>query len=168
MTGIEILFYVVAFFAVTSAAGVVLFKNPIHCALSLVVTLFSLAAAYTLLHASFVAVIQILTYAGAILVLFVFIVMLLNLQPTELEERGYGKFLTLLLALVSLACLLGFGYQMHKLPLTDVAWVGPPFGSIQEIGADLFTEYVWPFEIAGVLLTVALVGAVLLAKRKLN
>ena len=167
MTGIEILFYTVAFFALTSAAGVILFKNPVHCAVSLVVTLFSLAAAYAMLHASFVAIIQILTYAGAILVLFIFIIMLLNLEPQEWAERSYGAAGKILLALVSMGCFLSFGYLFQRQRFDYPAWVGPPFGSIQEIGAELFTTYVWPFEVAGILLTVSLVGAVLLAKRKL-
>lgn len=167
MTGADILFYFIAFFALTSAAGVILFKNPVYSALSLVVTLFALAAAYGMLSANFVAIIQILTYAGAILVLFIFIIMLLNLGPEELTEKGYGKGGKILLTLVSLACFLGFSYLLRQ-PHLNPAWVGPPFGSIQEVGFDLFTEFVWPFEVAGILLTVALVGAVLLAKRKLN
>jgi NADH-quinone oxidoreductase subunit J len=162
----EILFYIIAFLAIVSGAGVISFRNPVYSALSLVVTLFSLAAAYALLSADFVAIIQILTYAGAIMVLFIFIIMLLNLQAEELVEKGYSKSGKFLLALVSLGLFLIFGYLLH-LPHLEIPSLPADFGSVFGLGRSLFTNYVVPFEAAGFLLTVALVGAVLLAKRKL-
>jgi NADH-quinone oxidoreductase subunit J len=167
MTSLEILFYFLAAAAVVSAVGVISAKNPIYSALYLVVTLFSLAGIFVLLSAGFLAVIQILTYAGAILVLFVFIIMLLNLQPEELEEKGYGAPGKVLLALVSLALFLGLGYVFSG-PRWVPKVLPADFGTVAQLGRELFENYVVPFEIAGILLTVALVGAVVLAKRKLG
>ncbi len=167
MDGITLLFYFLATVAMISAAGVITFRNPIYCVLCLVVTLFSLAGLFILLGAAFLAVIQILTYAGAILVLFIFIIMLLNLKPDELEERGYPPMGNVLLGLIGLVCFLALGYAFRSPPLT-VKKLPEDFGSVLSVGRELFTLYVVPFEIAGILLTVALVGAVLLAKRRLE
>lgn len=166
MNGFTILFYVLAALAVISATGVISFRHPVYSALSLVVTLVSLAGLFVTLQADFLGVVQVLTYAGAILVLFIFIIMLLNLQEDELHERGYswgGKFL---LGLVSLGLFLSLGYLLTR-PKLSVAALPEGFGSIYQVGRELFTSYVIPFELAGILLTVALIGAVLLAKRKL-
>ncbi|HCU25824.1 MAG TPA: hypothetical protein DF383_12470 [Deltaproteobacteria bacterium] len=166
MSGFAILFYGLAALALLSGIGVIAFKSPINSALALVVTLFSLAGLYVTLSGAFLATIQILTYAGAIMVLFIFIIMLLNLQPDELEERGYGAAAKLLLAAVSLGLFLVLGFLFARPPFFTTA-AAPDFGSIAEVGKELFTSYVIPFELAGILLTVALIGAVLLAKRKI-
>jgi NADH-quinone oxidoreductase subunit J len=163
----DILFYLFALIALGTAMGVLIARNPVHSALFLVVTLFAVAGLYFLLHAEFLAVVQILTYAGAILVLFIFIIMLLNLSPGELLEKEIppaGKYLLTLVGMVAFVTL-AFLVYLPRLP-----WGSVPegFGSVQQVGRELFTTYVVPFEIAGVLLTVALIGAVLLAKKKLS
>lgn len=167
MTGLEISFYLFAAGAVLSAIGVISAKNPIYSALSLVVTLFSLAGIFVLLRADFLAILQIFTYAGAILVLFIFIIMLLNLQPDELEETGYGLLGKVLLGLGSLAVFASLVFVVSRTQWT-AATLPPDFGSITSVGKRMFSVYVVPFEIAGLLLTVALVGAVVLAKRRLG
>lgn len=166
MMGFAILFYFLAAIAVISAVGVISFRNPVYSALSLVVTLFALAALYVLLHAEFLAIIQIFTYAGAIMVLFIFIIMLLNLQEDELKEREMSAPGKVFLGAVSLGVFASFGFLFHFLP-TMTPEIPEGFGSVEKVGKVLFTDYVIPFEIAGILLTVALIGAVLLAKRKL-
>ncbi|KAB2835919.1 NADH-quinone oxidoreductase subunit J [bacterium] len=166
MNGFTILFYALAALAVISATGVISFRHPVYSALSLVVTLISLAGLFVTLQADFLGVIQVLTYAGAILVLFIFIIMLLNLQEDELHERGYGLGGKFLLGLVSLGLFLSLGYLVTR-PKLGVAVLPEGFGSVYGLGRELFTSYVIPFELAGILLTVALIGAVLLAKRKL-
>jgi len=166
MNGSTILFYCLASLSILSAVGVISSRSPVYSALSLVVTLFSLAGIYVLLHAEFFAIIQVFTYAGAILVLFVFIIMLLNLQPAELEEKGYPWGVKVLLGIISLSFFLGLGYVLRG-PLMPAVPLPPGFGSVASVGEDLFSYYLIPFEVAGILLTVALVGAVLLAKRKL-
>lgn len=167
MNGFTILFYCLAALAVVSAVAVISLRNPIYSALSLVVTLIALAGLYVTLQASFLGVIQVLTYAGAILVLFIFIIMLLNLQDDELHERGYGYGSKILLGAVSLGLFLSLGFLMTR-PSLAVAKLEESFGTIEVLGKELFTAYVVPFELAGILLTVALIGAVLLAKRRLE
>lgn len=147
--------------------GVLVARNPVHSALFLVLTLFSLAGLYFLLHAEFLAVIQILTYAGAILVLFVFIIMLLNLSDSELFEKEMHPAGKLLLTVVGVVIFVTIAFIAFLPPF---AWnsISDQFGSVTQVGSEIFTTYVIPFEIAGVLLTVALIGAVLLAKRDLG
>ncbi len=154
MSAFEFLFYGISALAILSAIGVISAKNPIYSALSLVVTLFSLAGLFILLKAEFLAIIQVLTYAGAILVLFVFIIMLLNLSPEELEERGYGNLAKALLATSSLGLFLILGYAF-RVPRWEVPPLPEGFGSAAVVGREIFTQYLIPFEIAGLLLTVA-------------
>jgi len=167
MNGFSILFYFLAALAVISATGVISLRHPVHCALSLVVTLIALAGLYVTLQADFLGIVQVLTYAGAILVLFIFIIMLLNLQDDELKERGYGAAAKALLTAVSLGLFLSLGYLLTR-PHFPIPALAEDFGSIHSLGKALFTSYVIPFELAGILLTVALIGAVLLAKRRLE
>ena len=102
-----ILFYIFAGLAVATALGVVAFKNPISSAFALVVSFFAIAALYAMLNAHFLAVIQILVYAGAIMVLFIFVIMLLNLQPEELKEYGFSVSFKVATAIL-LAAFVGF------------------------------------------------------------
>jgi NADH-quinone oxidoreductase subunit J len=162
-----ILFYSLAVITLVSAMGVIVARNPIYSALSLVLTLFSVAGFYLLLHAEFLAVIQVLTYAGAILVLFVFIIMLLNLKTEELVERGLSPLGKGALAVIGVALFTALGFIVH-LPRLKEQDLPSGFGSVFFVGRELFTTYVIPFEAAGVLLTVALIGAVMLAKRDLG
>lgn len=167
MNGIDFLFYVLAFLTVVSGLIVIAARNPIYSALALVVTIFSLAAFYLMLYAEFLAIVQALTYAGAILVLFIFIIMLLNLQPGELIEKSYGLWGKSLLAFVSLLVFVALGSltYFYKIPTSGLTI---QFGSIKNVGRRLFTEHLLSFELAGVLLTVALIGAVVLAKKDLS
>ena len=167
MTGFAILFYILAAMAVISATGVISFRNPIYSALSLVVTLVALAGLYVTLQGSFLGVIQVLTYAGAILVLFIFIIMLLNLEDSELHEKGYDWPAKVLLGISALGLFLAMGYVLTR-PKLPVAALPAGFGEIASLGREMFGTWVIPFELAGILLTVALIGAVLLAKRKLD
>lgn len=166
MSGLDILFYILATIVLVSGMGVVLARNPVYSALSLVLTLFCLAGLFLLLHAEFLAVIQVLTYAGAILVLFVFIIMLLNLSREELFEKGFNFFGKALLMVVAVFLFVTLGFIVH---LPKLSWQSVPesFGGIAEIGKEIFTHYIIPFEISGILLTVALIGAVMIAKKNL-
>ncbi len=165
--GASIAFYLLAALTLLSAIGVVAGKNPVHSALSLVVTLVSVAGLFALLQGEFLAVIQVLTYAGAILVLFVFIIMLLNLKAEELEERSPSRVGKVVLSLAGLLIflLLSMVVSLWPLPLPELS---KDFGSVTSVGAELFLRYWVPFEVTGVLLTVALVVSVLLAKKDLG
>ena len=171
----EIFFFVLATMAVGGALGVVIQKNPVGSLLFMVGTLAALAGIFVLLEAHFLAAIQVLVYAGAIMVLFLFVIMLLNLGHDFKADmkRGFGAFLAFGItgALAGLLARQLRGaednpiYQYFPGPegmdrlLEEQGIVGP-------IAHLLFTEYVIAFELVGVLLLVALVGAVILAKKR--
>jgi NADH-quinone oxidoreductase subunit J len=163
MDASAILFYLISVLLVLSSLMVVFLRNVIHCALALVVALFLIAVLFVMLHAPMVGVLQVLVYAGAIMVLFLFVIMFLN--PTTPEPRrklwwGFASLSALLLA-GGLAALLSNGT-----PSADPVAATEIFGSPEMLGKSLFTEFVLPFEIASVLLLVAIIGAVVLAKRE--
>ena len=166
-----IIFYIFAALSILGGLGVLFLKNPIHCALSLVGTFFCLGAIYVMLNAEFVAVIQVLVYAGAIMVLFLFVLMLLSSKDTEQYANKWpiGKILAALLSL-------GIFVQIASLFTAGELQLGPKgayplevieeVGSIALIGRLLFTDYILSFEIIAVLLLVAVIGAVVIAKRR--
>ena len=165
------IFYIFAVLSVLGALGILFLRNPIHCALSLVGTFFCLGAIYVMLNAEFVAVIQVLVYAGAIMVLFLFVLMLLSSKDSEryVNKWPVGKILAGLLSLgifIQIASL--FTAKELQLgskgvyPLEVVEEVG----SITLIGRLLFTDYILSFEIIAILLLVAVIGAVVIAKRR--
>jgi NADH-quinone oxidoreductase subunit J len=171
--GTRLLFGGFAGLAIVSAATCVTRRNPVASALWLVVTLFSLAALFVLLDAQFLAVLQVLVYAGAIMVLFLFVIMLLNLGragPTDLKGP-IGLGLGVLLAGLLLVQLLVLRQTSSPAPLGAAAGAPPraPVGTgiIPAIAQPLFTVYLVPFELTSLLLLAAIVGAVVLAKRKL-
>ena len=169
MTMEEILFYIFAAGGITSALLVVTRRNPIISAIYLIVNFFCLAGLYLTLHAQFIAVIQILVYAGAIMVLFVFVIMLLNLGD---ERRLRDGFTWKKVA----AGGLGFGVLMELIYIFMLQTRPPSIemeratniGTVEAIGQMLFTRFLFPFEVTSLLLTAAIVGAVILAKKKLE
>lgn len=170
---IDILFYVFAALAVGSAFGVVLAKSPVGSLLFMVVTLAALAAEFILLEAHFLGAVQVIVYAGAIMVLFLFVIMLLNLGHDYEKDIKGGIFAILSFAAVgTLAGLLSrqFGGlsagDMAGGAAIDAATV--EYGAVGVIAEPLFTTYVVPFEITGILLLVAIVGAISLAKRSVS
>ena len=167
MDGTLIIFWAFAGLAVLSGLACITRRSPVASALWLVVTLFALAALFVLLDAQFIAVLQVLVYAGAIMVLFLFVIMLLNLGragPTDLKGPlglGVGVFLAGLLLMQLLV--------LRQAGLVPGGPVRPPLGQgmIPSVARPLFTIYLVPFEITSILLLAAIVGAVVLAKRKL-
>lgn len=166
-----VLFYLFSILAIVAGLSVVTQQNAIGSALSLVVCFFGLAADYVLLDAHFVAVIQVLVYAGAIMVLFIFVIMLLNLRhdgaPAFPELSGRA------IAGVAVAGLLGVGFLAmldHAVHSGVAEAHGADFGTIASIGTALFqsgSPFLLPFEAVSLLLTVAMVGAVVLAKKEI-
>lgn len=161
-----ILFWIFAVIAVGGAFGVVVHPNPVKCALLLVITFFALAGEYILLMAHFIAIVHIAIYAGAIMVLFLFVIMLLNV-PEETRSGGiwtalrYGGFALAILLFFEIGYFGFKGFQTAYLQQTDL-------GTVERIGQALFSKYVLPFEIASILLLVAMLGALYLSKRKLG
>jgi NADH-quinone oxidoreductase subunit J len=154
--------------AVGGGIGTVLSRNPISSLLFLVLSFFSLAAIYTVLGAYFIAAIQVIVYAGAIMVLFLFVIMLLNLghdYRPDLRNVGWK------IAAFALAGLVGYAVYsaFSSTPSTLARVAEPPAAEANAVGAiayPMFESYVVPFELVGVLLLVAIVGAVLMAKRR--
>ena len=160
------LFYAFAVLSVGSAlAMVVNVRNTVAAAMSLVITMISLAGIYVLLRAHLIAVIQIMVYGGAIVVLFIFVVMLLNLRQ-DLFPPGRMRVAKLLGSLAGLWVLVRFLQGMGEhLPAT--ASLPDDFGGYRHMGMALFTDYVLAFEMTSLLLLAAIVGAVILAKRRI-
>jgi NADH-quinone oxidoreductase subunit J len=162
MTAPEILFFILAGLLVCSSLLVVLQRNVVYCAMALVAALFLIAILFLTLHAPMVGVLQILVYAGAIMVLFLFVIMFLN--PLALEAwSGRWSTLGVVMALLLGGVLAALSTNGH--PPADPVAATELFGSPENLAQNLFTEFVLPFEIASVLLLVAMVGAVVLAKR---
>ena len=162
------LFYFAAAIAVGTAISVVLNRNAVYSAILLVACFFSLALIYLLLEAYFLAVLEIFIYAGAIIVLFLFVIMLLNLGQEKAQEhfrhlqRGLSLFLVIVFFLGVSLIFLNDSSVLHQSHETFAA------GGVKVLGEALFTKYLLPFEIASLLLLVALIGTVYLAKRKIS
>jgi NADH-quinone oxidoreductase subunit J len=166
-----ILFYIFAIGVVAAGAQVVLRRNPIYGALSLVGCFFFLAGIYVLLAAHLIAILQIMIYAGAVMVLFVFVIMLLNLKEEELGEqritamKGVGIVAVVATAGVIAWRALGAAYPQG--PQVDNALRISGFGTVREVGRVLYLSSVLPFEVTSLLLLVAVVAAVVVAKGKI-
>ena len=162
-------FYVFAFVAVVFAVMMITRKNPITSAIFLVLTFFCLSVVYVTLEAEFIAVIQVLVYAGAIMVLFLFVIMLLNLgKEGELKEySGPFKYIAILIAFaimvqIGLATKVSFTIgQKGNYPIEKIR----ALGNTELLSKVLLTDYLYAFEVAAVLLLLALVGAVVISKK---
>jgi len=171
MMGEAIAFYTLSAFILGFAVMVVTTKDTVHSVLFLVLDFLFVAALYVLLAAPFLAVIQILVYAGGIVVLYLFVVMLVNLKrPPEAHQdshrRGKVGFALAALVLAELGAIAVFGSRSAGAPVAPVAAL-PVTGNTEQVGWLLYTSYLIPFEIASMLLLVAMIGAIVLAKREL-
>jgi NADH-quinone oxidoreductase subunit J len=163
-----ILFLIFAIIAVACGLNLVLQKHPISSALSLIGVMASLAVLYLLLGAEFLAAAQLVVYAGAIMVLFVFVIMLLNAGAEKPSAKSWFAQVAGLPLLLAFIALMGFFIYALLPPLRVVefgSWVG---GSALQIGRVLFTEYLLPFEITSVLILIAILGAVVLARKEID
>ena len=162
MDASTLIFFLLAGLLILSSLCVVFLRHVVHCAMALVTALLIIAILFVTLHAPMVGVLQVMVYAGAIMVLFLFVIMFLN--PTALE-RARGIWW-------GLATALGLLFAALLVPLFNSESTGDPvaatelFGSPEVLAKSLFNDFVLPFEIASVLLLVAIVGAVVLARRE--
>ena len=169
--GQAIAFYVIAACILGFAVLVVSTKDTVHSVLFLVVDFLFVAALYVLLAAPFLAVIQVLVYAGGIVVLYLFVVMLVNLKrPPEAHQDPHRRtrigFGLAAAVLIELAAIAGYGYA-NPAPAAAATLSMPVTGNTERVGWLLYTSYLIPFEIASMLLLVAMIGAIILAKREL-
>ncbi len=159
-----VLFWVLAVLSIATALAVITNRNPMYSVLLLVVNFFCIGGLYLTLNAEFIAVIQIIVYAGAIMVLFLFVVMLLNLGSEKSLEPAFD-------AKKGLAFLLGLAFLAEMLvAMKDFSAIGSAketfeYGKVEKIGLQLMTQYVYPFEMISVILLVALIGALMIAKK---
>jgi len=162
------LFFILAIGAVAAALGMIIARNPVNSALLLVLNLFCIAGLYLTLNAQFIAVIQVLVYAGAIMVLFLFVIMLLNLaeMPRPQQFRWSYALALVLGALVLAQAVYVIAEGLNVIPAAASPEQAAATGTAKAIAMDLFTTYMLPFEMIGILLLVATIGAVMLAKRR--
>lgn len=164
------LFIIFAVIALASALNILLQRNPLYSALSLIGTLLSLSALYLTLRAEFIAAVQIVVYAGAIMVLFIFVIMLLNLpkdQPQIEKQKGL-RLLAIPFAGLLIAEMFFVIRPIHlsTLPVIPPGTADQAVGTTWSIGTSLFTDYLLPFEVTSVLILMAVVGAMVLARRE--
>lgn len=162
----QIIFFILAAIAVGSAVSFVFSKKPMYAILSLIVTMFSIAALYIILNAQFLGIVQIIVYAGAIMVLFLYILMMLNLsKEDESKKQNLMKFIGVFSAGLLLIGILGAyrGFTFQPVAVD----VSADIGLTKNLGRLLFNEYVLPFELASILILAGIVSAVLIGKKDL-
>ena len=165
-TPIQILFSILALITLATAFLTIYSRNPIHSAIYLVICFFSIAGHYLLLNAHFLAIVHVIVYSGAIMILFLFTVMLMNLNK---ENEVHKPRVTRLGAIVlfCLMCLVLIAIFVNSKPIVgEYVTTGEDYQSIKVLGKVLLNEYMVPFEFASVLLLVAMIGSVLLSKKE--
>lgn len=163
-----VLFIVFATVAVVCAFNLVFQKHPISSALSLIGVMGSLAVLYLLLGAEFIAMAQVIVYGGAVMVLFIFVIMLLNAGSEKASSKAWFAQIAGIPLLLAFVALLGFLIRSFLPAMRAVefgSWVG---GTAEQIGKVLFTEYLLPFEVISVLILIAILGAVVLAQKEIE
>jgi len=166
-----LIFYPIAGLCVALALGVIFNTSPVGSAMCLIGMMLGLAGIFVLLQAHFIAILQIIIYAGAIMVLFMFVIMLLNLKQTASADwvaRDKNRFISILTGVLSVGILYKIIDITFLAELNSSAELPDTFGTVATVGEALFTDFVLPFEVASLLLLAAMIGAVVLAKPKLD
>lgn len=162
----QLFFYIFAVIAVAAALAVITVKNPVHSAVSLIVCLIQVAALYVLLKIPFLAAVQVFIYVGAVMVLFLFAVMIIDIGKERLKEQIHGQKKYAIPAVILFFMATGYMVLWGKLTVpTPNDPTSLPGFHIEGIGKFLYTKYIFPFEIVSVLLLVALVGAIVLVMK---
>lgn len=167
-----IVFYALAAIAVAGAVGVIGFRSPVHAALSLLGTFLAVAGLFIMAHAEFIAAVQILVYAGGVMVLFLFVIMLVNVRAIPAEQQYVRRLIPLAVVVgVLLALLIGVGVlgatrgaAANVASLVQVG--GETVGNTQAVGWNLYRDYLLPFEVVSIVLLVAMIGAIVLGRRE--
>jgi|SRR2546428_9043420 len=167
MTITQSLFYFLAFVAIFCSLLVVLAKNPVHSVLYLIITFFAFTGHYILLNAQFVGIVNIIVYAGAIMVLFLFVIMLLNFnEGTETHKPNLVKFAGAIVGGLVLVVMVASLQTLQK--SNPVTLQNADIGLVKNLGKVLFKEFLLPFEVVSILFLSAMVGAILLARKENN
>lgn len=166
----KLLFIIFAVVAIASALNILFQRNPLYSALSLIGTLLALSALYVSVRAEFIAAVQIVVYAGAIMVLFIFVIMLLNVPQDrpQIEKQKGLRFLAIPFAGLMIAEMFYVlrPIRLNALPAVSTTNADQAVGTTWSIGTALFTDYLLPFEVTSVLILMAVVGAMVLARRE--
>ena len=166
-----LIFYPIAGLCIALALGVIFNTSPVGSAMCLIAMMLGLSAIFVLLQAHFVAILQIIIYAGAIMVLFMFVIMLLNLKEAASSDwvmRDKNLFISIMSGVLAVGILYKIVDVIFMTELNSPATLPDSFGTVATIGESLFTDFVLPFEVASLLLLAAMIGAVVLAKPKLD
>ena len=164
----QILFWFLSLLAIGSAIMVIANKNPVHSILWLIVVFFAISGHYVLLNAQFLAVVNVIVYAGAIMVLFLFVVMLMNLNSASEPpmKNNLMRAAAILSGLALMLVIIAAVKNSEQVNIQQQVLAGGNSGLIKELGQLLFTKYVVPFEISSVLFLSAMIGAVVIAKKE--
>jgi len=163
---IDFVFLALSFFAVGGGVAMLINNNPIYCALGLLISVLSVAGLFALLSATFMFMVQIIVYAGAIMTIILFILMFLNIKEEDLPHEPKKNILITMGVILMIPINLLILEGVARLPDSDMSIVEEGFGGIKELGMKLYTEWLLPFELISILLLVALIGAVVLAKKR--
>ena len=164
---IHYIFYFLSFLAILSAMMVVISKNPVHSVLYLIITFFAIAGHYILLNAQFLAAVHIIVYAGAIMVLFLYVIMMLNLNAdVEPHKSKWLKLAATLTGGLLMIVLVGALRNMAEKNVSDTP--DATIGLVRNLGQTLFNDFALPFEVSAILFLSAMVGAVMLGKKEVK
>jgi NADH-quinone oxidoreductase subunit J len=166
VTAEQVTFWIFAVPLVVTAAGVVIARNPVNAAMNLVAAFFFMAGIYVLLAAHLIAFMQILVYAGAVMVLFLFVIMLLSIGDEHLVRERY-KAMQVAGAIGVVALVAVLANAIAEVRAGPAAALAKDFGTVKAVGKVLYGQYLLPFEVTSLLLLVAIVGAVVVAKEKI-
>lgn len=161
---IDIVFLLLAFFAILGALGMILLHQPVHSALSLILTIIALAGLFALLSASFLFMVQIIVYAGAIITLLIFIIMFLNVKEVHLPPEPHKNLILFVGAVGLLPLNFLILRAFYKMP-SIIGENQETFGNIKPLGIELFEHWLLPFELISILLLIALLGAVVFGRK---
>jgi len=162
----DLIFIALAFLAISGAIAMIVYANPMYSALGVLISMLAVAGMFALLNATFLFLVQIIVYAGAIMTLILFILMFLNIREEDLPKEPKKIRLIALGAVIMLPLNILILKAVSKLPQKDLSITNSDFGDIKPIGMQLYNNWLLAFELISILLLVALIGAVVLAKKR--
>jgi len=162
----DIIFIALAFFAITGGIAMLVYQNPMFSALGLFITMLSIAGMFALLNATLLFMVQIIVYAGAIMALILFILMFLNIKDEDLPKEPKKYRLIFFGAIIMLPLNILVLKAISNLPTKDLSPINTDFGKIKPVGLELYNNWIVAFELISILLLIALVGSIVLAKRR--
>jgi len=162
----DLIFIALAFLAISGAVAMIVYANPMYSALGMLITMLSVAGMFALLSATFLFLVQIIVYAGAIMTLILFILMFLNIKEEDLPKEPNKYKLIVIGAIVMIPLNILILKAVSKLPVKDLSITNTDFGDIKPIGLELYNNWFIAFELISILLLVALIGSVVLAKKR--